>query len=156
MFSWLVAWLFVVTIVTGQSAIPDCFQACVLDWCTDITHLNCICIQQAPAIKACFSQSCNSTDVTLSQQFDAQYCGIISVLRPTNIDSPCNVILNQYCFFHVGIHLLAHTSTSATAVSSSSSNPLSVSSGSSSLVTDSSTTITSPTSEPSTHLTYAD
>jgi hypothetical protein len=83
-FSTFVAVLYIARVVTSQSQAspPACFETCLLESCTDITHLNCVCNNEAAVIDSCVLSLCNSTDQVIAMQVRSSACGI-TLLRFT-------------------------------------------------------------------------
>ena len=64
-----------ISVVAGQVLSPVCYDNCILASCTDITHLNCVCNNEANTIHQCVLASCDTTDQILAQQAQASACG---------------------------------------------------------------------------------
>jgi len=73
----MIALLFfvLIAVVAGQVFSPVCYDNCVLSSCTDITHLNCVCNNEANTIHLCVLTSCDTTDQILAQQAQDSVCG---------------------------------------------------------------------------------
>jgi hypothetical protein len=69
-------------VVVGQVLSPACYDNCILASCTDITHLNCVCNNEATTIHLCVLASCDTTDQILAQQAQASVCGSTSLQGP--------------------------------------------------------------------------
>jgi len=65
---------------SAQASAPVCLTSCIGQFCTDITHLNCVCIEHASDIQNCVAVSCNTADQTLSQQTLGHSCCILAPL----------------------------------------------------------------------------
>ena len=65
---------------SAQASVPVCLTSCIAQFCTDITHLNCVCLEHASDIQNCVAGSCNTADQTLSQQTLGQNCCILGPL----------------------------------------------------------------------------
>lgn len=66
-----------IALVAGQVLSPACYDSCILSSCTDITHLNCVCTNEANTIHLCVLASCDATDQILAQQAQAAVCGAL-------------------------------------------------------------------------------